>query len=79
MYIEKDQECITLPANSKMELILRRMNIVLYERKGKWTGDRAGTKKSHEICTAFALSSNNIIYCHTELMWEVVCASLRQA
>uniref|UniRef100_A0A3B3T3H8 Plasminogen n=1 Tax=Paramormyrops kingsleyae TaxID=1676925 RepID=A0A3B3T3H8_9TELE len=33
MYIEKDQECITLPVNSKMELILRRMNIVLYERR----------------------------------------------
>ncbi|XP_051511661.1 plasminogen isoform X1 [Myxocyprinus asiaticus] len=33
MYIEKDQECVTIPANSKNEQILRRMSASLYEKK----------------------------------------------
>ncbi|XP_030627339.1 plasminogen [Chanos chanos] len=32
-YIEKDQECITIPANSKIEQVLRRMSTALYEKK----------------------------------------------
>nr|XP_055041449.1 plasminogen [Misgurnus anguillicaudatus] len=32
-YIEKDQDCITLPANSKTDPILRRMTTALYEKK----------------------------------------------
>ncbi|XP_049340141.1 plasminogen isoform X1 [Astyanax mexicanus] len=32
MYIEKDQDCITIPANSKIEPILRRRSITLYEK-----------------------------------------------
>lgn len=35
LYIEKDQDCVTLPANSKTDQILRRMSAVLYEKKGK--------------------------------------------
>ncbi|XP_017577202.1 plasminogen [Pygocentrus nattereri] len=33
MYIEKDQDCITVAANSKIEPVLRRMSTALYERK----------------------------------------------
>ncbi|XP_072512606.1 plasminogen [Salminus brasiliensis] len=33
MYIEKDQDCITIPANSKIEPVLRRMSTTLYERR----------------------------------------------
>lgn len=35
LYIEKDQDCVTLPANSKTDQILRRMSAALYEKKGK--------------------------------------------
>ncbi|KAM6992248.1 plasminogen [Tautogolabrus adspersus] len=34
MYIEKDQECWTAAANSKVETILRRTSAVLYEKNG---------------------------------------------
>ncbi|CAJ1077938.1 plasminogen [Xyrichtys novacula] len=34
MYIEKDQECWTAGANSKVETILRRTSAVLYEKNG---------------------------------------------
>jgi len=34
LYIEKDQDCVTLPGNSKTDQILRRMSAVLYEKKG---------------------------------------------
>ncbi|XP_071226207.1 plasminogen-like [Salvelinus alpinus] len=33
MYIEKDQECLTIPANGKIESILRRTSTSLYEKK----------------------------------------------
>uniref|UniRef100_A0A672PM31 Plasminogen-like n=1 Tax=Sinocyclocheilus grahami TaxID=75366 RepID=A0A672PM31_SINGR len=33
LYIEKDQDCVTLPANSKTDQILRRMSAALYEKK----------------------------------------------
>uniref|UniRef100_A0A672QDI4 Plasmin n=1 Tax=Sinocyclocheilus grahami TaxID=75366 RepID=A0A672QDI4_SINGR len=33
LYHEKDQDCVTLPANSKTDLILRRMSVALYEKK----------------------------------------------
>ncbi len=36
LYIEKDQDCVTLPANSKTDQILRRMSAALYEKKGKF-------------------------------------------
>ncbi|XP_056620632.1 plasminogen isoform X1 [Triplophysa dalaica] len=32
-YIEKDQDCVTLPANSKTDQLLRRMSTTLYEKK----------------------------------------------
>ncbi|KAM6964910.1 plasminogen-like [Aplochiton taeniatus] len=34
MYVEKDQECWTIPANSKTEQILRRTSASLFENKG---------------------------------------------
>uniref|UniRef100_A0A8C8GSL0 Plasmin n=1 Tax=Oncorhynchus tshawytscha TaxID=74940 RepID=A0A8C8GSL0_ONCTS len=33
MYIEKDQECLTIPANGKIESVLRRTSTSLYEKK----------------------------------------------
>uniref|UniRef100_A0A671N1R0 Plasminogen n=1 Tax=Sinocyclocheilus anshuiensis TaxID=1608454 RepID=A0A671N1R0_9TELE len=33
LYIEKDQDCVTLPANSKTDQILRRISAALYEKK----------------------------------------------
>ncbi|XP_066533081.1 plasminogen-like [Hoplias malabaricus] len=33
MYIEKDRDCITVPANSKIEPVLRRTGMVLFEKK----------------------------------------------
>uniref|UniRef100_A0A8C1FKX9 Plasminogen n=1 Tax=Cyprinus carpio carpio TaxID=630221 RepID=A0A8C1FKX9_CYPCA len=33
LYIEKDQDCVTLPANSKTDQILRRMSAALYEKR----------------------------------------------
>ncbi|CDQ63357.1 unnamed protein product [Oncorhynchus mykiss] len=35
MYVEKDQECLTIPANGKIESVLRRTSTSLYEKKGK--------------------------------------------
>ncbi|XP_036406275.1 plasminogen [Megalops cyprinoides] len=33
MYTQKDQECVTLPVNSKTKTLTRRMNTALYEKK----------------------------------------------
>uniref|UniRef100_A0A8C7JTR5 Plasminogen n=1 Tax=Oncorhynchus kisutch TaxID=8019 RepID=A0A8C7JTR5_ONCKI len=33
IYIEKDQECLTIPANTKTEQVLRRTSTALYEKK----------------------------------------------
>ncbi|KAK3542241.1 hypothetical protein QTP86_021400 [Hemibagrus guttatus] len=33
VFIEKDQECITIPANSKIEEVYRRMSTALFEKK----------------------------------------------
>ncbi|XP_038819068.1 plasminogen-like isoform X2 [Salvelinus namaycush] len=33
IYIEKDQECLTIPANTKTEHVLRRTSTALYEKK----------------------------------------------
>ena len=35
MYIEKDEECWTAAANSKVETILRRTSTALYEKQGR--------------------------------------------
>lgn len=35
LFIEKDQDCKTLPANSKIESLLRRTSSALYEKSGK--------------------------------------------
>uniref|UniRef100_A0A8C9RW30 Plasminogen n=1 Tax=Scleropages formosus TaxID=113540 RepID=A0A8C9RW30_SCLFO len=33
MYVQKDQECLTLPTNSKIDTIIRRISTALYEQK----------------------------------------------
>ncbi|XP_076128071.1 plasminogen-like [Alosa pseudoharengus] len=70
VYIEKDQDCVTVPANSKMEFLLRRMSSAFYEKKEFLkeciTGDGSsyrGTKsrtKSGKTCQRWASKSPHI-------------------